>query len=68
MKNLHCYFCINQFKDIDFKHTHLLSKFISRYKKIIPRKYTGACSKHQRKLAQAIKRARIMALMPFVPK
>ncbi|MBU0649344.1 30S ribosomal protein S18 [Patescibacteria group bacterium] len=63
-----CYFCVNNADDIDYKDTQLLRRFISSYAKIVPRKRSGVCAKHQRRLAQAIKRARIMALLPFVPK
>jgi small subunit ribosomal protein S18 len=61
-----CYFCVNGVNDIDYKDGGLLRKFISSYAKILPKKRTKVCSKHQRKLAVAIKRARIMAILPFV--
>jgi len=64
----HCFFCANNVKDIDYKDTETLRRFISSYAKIVPRRKSGVCSKHQRKLSQAIKRARVMALLPFVPK
>jgi len=67
MDKKHCEFCVNNAKTIDYKNTAIFEQSISRYKKILPPKYTGACSKHQRKLARAIKNARIMALLPFVP-
>ncbi len=60
-----CYFCQNNTKKIDFKDTELLSKFTSEMHKIKPKKKTGLCTKHQRKIAQAIKRARHMALLPY---
>lgn len=60
-----CYFCTHALRDINYKDIKALQKFISSYAKILPRKKTGVCSKHQRKLAQAIKRARFMALIPF---
>ncbi len=60
-----CHFCINSIKEVDFKEVKTLQRFISSYAKVLPRKKTGVCSKHQRKLAQAIKRARLMALLPF---
>lgn len=63
-----CYFCVNNINDIDYKDVQVLQRFINTYKKILPRKRTGVCSKHQRKLATAIKRARIMALLPFIKK
>ncbi len=61
-----CHFCVHNIKEIDYKDVPLLRRFISSYNKIVPKKRTGTCSKHQRKLAQAIKRARIMALLPFI--
>ena len=63
-----CYFCLHKIDEIDYKDVQNLQRFINIYKKILPRKRTGVCSWHQRKLAQAIKRARIMALLPFVKK
>jgi small subunit ribosomal protein S18 len=54
--------------EIDFKDTGLLTKYISGLAKIKSRKKTRACSKHQRKLAQAIKRARHLGLLPFTIK
>ena len=65
-KEKQCYFCVNNVVDIDYKDTQTLRKFIGSYMKILPKKRTGSCSKHQRKLAIAIKRARIMALLPFI--
>jgi len=64
----HCYFCINNVKEIDYKDTDLLRRFISGYEKILPKRKRGTCSLHQRKLAAAVKRARFMALVPFVKK
>lgn len=61
-----CHFCVNNIKDIDYKDTRTLRGFINFHMKILPRKRTGVCSWHQRKLAQAIKRSRIMALLGFV--
>ena len=60
-----CYFCVNGLNEIDYKDIKTLKRFISSYAKILPRKKTGVCSKHQRKLALAIKRSRFMALIPF---
>jgi small subunit ribosomal protein S18 len=65
-KEKQCYFCVNNINEIDYKDTQTLKRFINSYMKILPRKRTGTCSWHQRKLATAIKRARIMALMPFI--
>ena len=63
-----CHFCVNNVNEIDYKDSQTLRRFISSYAKIVPRKRSGVCSKHQRKLANAIKRARIVALLPFTNK
>jgi len=55
-------------KEIDFKDTELLAKFISGLAKIRARKRTGVCASHQRKLAKAIKRARYLGLLPYTTK
>jgi small subunit ribosomal protein S18 len=67
-KKRYCYFCVNNIKDIDYKNHQLLQRFTSSYAKIVPRRKSGVCSKHQRKLALSIKRARFMALLPYVSK
>ncbi|WP_026399652.1 30S ribosomal protein S18 [Acholeplasma equifetale] len=61
-----CYFTQNKFTYIDFKDVELLKKFITERGKILPRRVTGTSAKWQRELAVAIKRARHMALLPFV--
>lgn len=61
-----CYFTKNHIEHIDFKDVELLKKFITERGKILPRRVTGTSAKYQRKLAIAIKRARHMALLPFV--
>lgn len=61
----YCYFCVNGVKDIDYKDGQFLRRWTSSYAKIVPRRRSGVCSKHQRKLAQAIKRARYMAILPY---
>ena len=61
-----CYFCTNNIDLIDYKDVILLRQYINTVGKIIPRKRTGVCSKHQRTLAKAIKRSRIIGLLPFV--
>lgn len=63
-----CYFCQHNLKEIDFKDLRLLQKFISGLAKIRPKKRTGVCSSHQRKLAKAIKRARHLGLLPHTIK
>ncbi|MGA1861976.1 30S ribosomal protein S18 [Deferribacter thermophilus] len=59
-----CKFCTENL-DIDYKDANLLKQFITERGKIMPRRLTGTCAKHQRRLADAIKTARIMALIPF---
>ncbi|PIV52165.1 30S ribosomal protein S18 [Candidatus Falkowbacteria bacterium CG_4_10_14_0_2_um_filter_36_22] len=61
-----CFFCSENINEIDYKNTETLRRFINSYMKILPTKRTGTCTWHQRKLANAIKRARIMALLPFI--
>jgi len=61
-----CVFCVEKVEDIDYKSHQRLRKFISDRGKIIPRKTTGTCAGHQRMLASAIKRARTIALLPYV--
>ena len=60
-----CKFCVDNMK-IDYKDEVLLRRFITDRGKITPRRITGTCARHQRQLSQAIKRARIIALLPFV--
>ena len=61
-----CYFTANKIENIDYKDAELLRKFVTDRGKILPRRATGTSAKYQRKLAIAIKRARHMALLPFV--
>jgi len=61
-----CYFTKNHIKYIDYKDVDLLKKYISPSGKITPKRITGTSAKYQRRLADAIKRARFMALLPFV--
>lgn len=60
-----CYFCSNNIRDIDYKKTDIIQKFISNYQRILPRSRMGSCARHQRMLGQAVKRARFMALIPY---
>jgi small subunit ribosomal protein S18 len=60
-----CKFCTQKLK-IDYKDADTLRRFVTERGKILPRRITGTCAKHQRALALAIKRARILALLPFV--
>ncbi len=61
-----CRFCDNKEIFIDYKDEKKLIRFVSEQGKIIPKRITGTCAKHQRQLARAIKRARYLALLPFV--
>ena len=63
----HCFFCIHHVEEPDYKDVQLLGRFVSSYKKIAPTRRSGVCTSHQRKLKIAIKRARVMALMPYIP-
>lgn len=60
-----CPFCADKGLMIDYKDPSILSRFISERGKIVPRRISGVCAKHQRTLATAIKRARVIALLPF---
>ncbi|MFH1820651.1 MAG: 30S ribosomal protein S18 [Candidatus Nealsonbacteria bacterium] len=61
---MNCHFCQKNIQEIDFKDIKTLQRFVSGLGKIRAKKRTGVCSKHQRKLAQAIKRARHLRLLP----
>ena len=61
-----CIFCADKVSFIDYKDTAKLRKFISERGKILPRRVSGTCAKHQRDLNTAIKRARQVALLPYV--
>ena len=63
-----CYFCSNNISSLDYKDVILLRKFINTAGKILPKRRTGSCAKHQRIVAQSVKRARIIGLLPFVMK
>jgi small subunit ribosomal protein S18 len=66
MRKKICFLCQQGVNHIDYKDVELLSKYISHNGKILPRRVTGACTRHQRLIANAIKRARVVALLPFV--
>lgn len=61
-----CGFCVDKVEHIDYKDTVRLRKFVTERGKIMPRRMSGVCAKHQRELAIAIKRARVIALLPYV--
>ena len=68
LKNKYCYFCVNNVDEIDYKNWQQLQRFTSSYGKIVPKRRSGVCSKHQRKVAHGIKRARFMAFLPYISK
>lgn len=63
-----CVFCSQNLKTVDYKDLNILRRFVSSQAKIIDPKHTRTCAKHQRVLAEAIKRARFLGLLPFVRK
>ena len=60
-----CKFCENRDRKVDYKDVKTLRRFMTEQGKIIPRRITGVCSRHQRQLTRAIKRARNIALIPY---
>ena len=60
-----CQFCADKTAVVDYKDVETLKKYVTERGKILPRRVTGACTMHQRHITRAIKRARIIALMPF---
>lgn len=60
-----CQFCVDKVNAIDYKEVGKLRKYVTEKGKMLPRRMTGVCAKHQRMLAEAVKRARIVALLPF---
>ena len=65
-KKKNCAFCNDKIECLDYKDTAKLKRYVSERGKILPRRITGNCAKHQRALTVAIKRARHIALMPYV--
>lgn len=61
-----CQFCAEKTEYIDYKDVDTLKKFVTERGKILPRRVTGTCAKHQREVTTAVKRSRIVALMPYV--
>jgi small subunit ribosomal protein S18 len=61
-----CKFCERKVQRIDYKDTQLLGRFVTDRGKILPRRATGTCARHQRQLGTAIKRARYLALLPYI--
>lgn len=61
-----CAFCVDHVEFIDYKDRDMLKRYVNEFGRIRPRRQTGTCAKHQRSLAKSIKRARHIALLPFV--
>lgn len=60
-----CLFCVDKADHVDYKDLEKLRKYVSERGKIVPRRVTGNCAKHQRQLTEAVKKARHMALLPY---
>lgn len=65
MRRKVCAFCVEKAEKIDYKDVSKLKKYVTEKGKMLPRRMTGVCAKHQRDLSEAIKKARIVALLPF---
>ena len=61
-----CAFCVDKIQEIDYKDVPRIRRYLSDRGKIVPRRVTGTCARHQRQLTTAIKRARHLALLPYV--
>jgi small subunit ribosomal protein S18 len=66
IRKKNCWFCRNKIEEVDYKDTSQLRRYVSEKGKIRSRRITGACRRHQRQVAVAVKRAREMALLPYV--
>jgi small subunit ribosomal protein S18 len=66
IRKRNCYFCKEKIEEVDYKNYNQLRRYISEKGKIRSRRITGACRRHQRQVAVAVKRAREMALLPYV--
>jgi len=60
-----CSYCMDKIESVDYKQYEKLKRFVTERGKVLPRRISGNCAKHQRQLTRAIKKARIMALLPF---
>lgn len=65
MNSQQCFFSQNNVEQVDYKDLEALKKFLNPHGRILSRKKTGLCAKHQRQLATAVKRARFLALLPY---
>jgi small subunit ribosomal protein S18 len=60
-----CSFCVDKIETVEYKQYEKLKRFVTERGKVLPRRISGNCARHQRQLTRAIKKARIMALLPF---
>jgi len=60
-----CSYCVDKIESVDYKQYEKLKRFVTERGKVLPRRISGNCARHQRQLTRAIKKARIMALLPF---
>ncbi len=60
-----CSYCVDKIESVDYKQYEKLNRFVTERGKVLPRRISGNCARHQRQLTRAIKKARIMALLPF---
>jgi len=63
-----CRFCVEKVDDINYKDVRMLNSFVTERGKIVPRRLSGVCAPHQKRLSEAIKQARSIALLPFSPR
>ncbi|EEG32323.1 ribosomal protein S18 [[Clostridium] methylpentosum DSM 5476] len=61
-----CAFCVDKVENIDYKDIAKLRRYMSERAKIVPRRVTGTCARHQRQLTVAVKRARHLAMLPYI--
>jgi len=61
-----CSLCEDKVEQVDYKDANLLDRYLTDRGKILPRRATGACSRHQKQVAEAVKRARFLALIPYI--
>jgi small subunit ribosomal protein S18 len=65
LKKKICKLCVDKIERIDYKDDRRLARFVTDRGKIVPRRISGACSRHQKQITLAVKRARVLALLPF---
>ncbi|MEK7192974.1 MAG: 30S ribosomal protein S18 [Patescibacteria group bacterium] len=66
MNDKQCYFCTNNLKSVDYKEAETLKRFLNPHARMMGKNRTGLCASHSRRMAEAVKRARFLALIPYV--